>query len=269
MMRLLLALLALLCVVSTAEAQRKWNGRNIFPDGITFENSDTLSNATNGTFLFGRNDAGTVTLKAADDDATAALTINSGGAAALALDAGGAAAVNVGNTNATSVSICNSAACDTVTIGSNADADTITIGDATDTTVSITDDNWSVTAAGVATFPHVRTTAYSSIAATVDLTKAQAQSAGYFPVSTASGAVIVQIGEAMDAADIGSVKTFIVTATASTNALSFTADGSGVTSVMAVQGGTGDTSSCEDVGDMVRVTITATQKAIAEYFCAD
>src|SRR5205085_11397097 len=36
-------------------------------------------------------------------------------------------------TTATAVSICNSASCDTITIGTNADADSIQIGDASDT----------------------------------------------------------------------------------------------------------------------------------------
>ena len=72
-------------------------------------------------------------------------------AAGVGLDTNGAGALAIGNTNATSVSICNSAACDTISIGNNSDADTITIGDSTDTAVSITDDNWSFTTAGLLT----------------------------------------------------------------------------------------------------------------------
>lgn len=94
----------------------------------------------------------------------ATLTINAGGTVDIqdavtvdSLDTGAGETLAIGNTNATSVSICNSAACDTITIGSNADADTITIGDSLDTGVSITDDNWSVTTAGAATFATVNT----------------------------------------------------------------------------------------------------------------
>lgn len=116
---------------------------------LTLQNSETLSTGTDATFLFGRNDTGTVTITAADDDSTAALTILSGGAAALGLDTGGAAAVNIGNTNATSVSLCNSAACDTIEIGTNTDADTITIGEANDN-VAITDAQWSINGSGAA-----------------------------------------------------------------------------------------------------------------------
>jgi hypothetical protein len=52
---------------------------------LIFANSERITNDTNGQFNFGRNDAGTVTLTANDDDATAALTILPGGAAALTL----------------------------------------------------------------------------------------------------------------------------------------------------------------------------------------
>ncbi len=77
---------------------------------------------------------------------TGAITV----AAGTGLDTNGAGALTVGNTNATSVSVCNSAACDTLTLGTNADADTITIGEANDD-VSITDANWSISAAGLIT----------------------------------------------------------------------------------------------------------------------
>lgn len=51
--------------------------------GVTLENSETISNGTNGTITLGRNDAGVVTITAADNDATAALTVAPGGAAAM------------------------------------------------------------------------------------------------------------------------------------------------------------------------------------------
>jgi hypothetical protein len=237
--------------------------------GLTLENSESLNAGTDATFDFTRNDAGTVTLTASDNDATAALTVQSGGAAALGLDAGGAAAVNIGNTNATSVSICNAAACDTVTIGSNADADTITIGDATDTTVSITDDNWSVTAAGIATFPHVRRTNGAALsAADVNLTKANIQAASWWSVDTSANAVDVDFGDdaALDAQDIGSKKVFHVTTGHTTQALTVTAGAAGVTTVTTINA-VGTT--CEDAGDMIECTVYATTKVTCVTFCAD
>lgn len=74
---------------------------------LIFTNGESLTNDTDSTFTFHRNDAGTVTLNATDNDSTAALTINSGGAAALTLDTGGAAGLSIGASNASSVTIGN------------------------------------------------------------------------------------------------------------------------------------------------------------------
>ena len=60
---------------------------------IAGENGETINNATDGTFDFTRDDAGTVTITASDDDSTAALTVLPGGAAALTL--GGASTTTV------------------------------------------------------------------------------------------------------------------------------------------------------------------------------
>ncbi|MCH8748853.1 hypothetical protein IH781_03855, partial [Patescibacteria group bacterium] len=49
-------------------------------------------------------------------------------AAGAGIDTNGPGTLDVGATNATVVSICNSAACDTINIGTNADGDTINIG---------------------------------------------------------------------------------------------------------------------------------------------
>jgi hypothetical protein len=67
------------------------------------------------------------------------------------IDRASAGALAIGNATATSVSVCNSAACDTYTLGTNTDADTITIGEANDS-VSLTSANWSITSAGAASF---------------------------------------------------------------------------------------------------------------------
>ncbi|MEZ4210184.1 MAG: tail fiber domain-containing protein [Patescibacteria group bacterium] len=81
------------------------------------------------------------------DNLTAdSLTADTGGvtvAAGQGIDVGSAGALTIGNSTATSLSLCNSAACDTITIGTNADADAITIGEANDTVI-ITSANWSI-----------------------------------------------------------------------------------------------------------------------------
>jgi hypothetical protein len=64
-----------------------------FADPITLASSDSINNATDATFDFTRDDAGTVTITASDDDATAALTVLPGGAAAMTI--GGASTTNI------------------------------------------------------------------------------------------------------------------------------------------------------------------------------
>ncbi len=66
---------------------------------LTLANSETIANSTNSQFTFGRNDAGTVTLTAADNDATAALSILPGGAAALTLGGSSTTAVTLTTDN--------------------------------------------------------------------------------------------------------------------------------------------------------------------------
>lgn len=172
----------------------------------------------------------------------------------------------VGNTTSTAVSVCNSAACDTVTLATNTDADAITIGDTLDTT-AINSALWSITGPGVATFAHQRSTiAAAATAAAVDLTPALFRASGVFLADTTSNAVDFEVDGALDAADLGTVKHFIVTV-GGTNAITFTADGAGVTAVTTIQQGVG--ASCEDVGDMIRVTVVGTGSAIAETYCAD
>lgn len=74
----------------------------------------------------------------------------SGSILGSAIDQSSAGALTIGNTTATSLSLCNSTACDTITIGTNADADTITIGDSTDG-FSINSTGLNVTTAGAIT----------------------------------------------------------------------------------------------------------------------
>lgn len=77
-------------------------------------------------------------------------------ATGMGLDSTGALVIGAGAT--TSTSICNTATCDTLTLGNNADADTITIGDAANdtttlngATVAIDSGDWDITSAGVVT----------------------------------------------------------------------------------------------------------------------
>jgi hypothetical protein len=63
--------------------------------GVGLSNSESISNGTNGTLTLGRNDAGIVTVTAADDDATAALTVLPGGAAAMILGGASMTALTV------------------------------------------------------------------------------------------------------------------------------------------------------------------------------
>lgn len=81
---------------------------------------DNWSVNTSGAATFASVDAGSGTIQ------------TTGSVFGNAFDRSSAGALTIGNTNATSISLCNSAACDTISIGTNADADSITIGDATD-----------------------------------------------------------------------------------------------------------------------------------------
>lgn len=80
-----------------------------------------------------------------DVDATGDITVS----ASKGLDTNASGALQIAKTNATSLDLCNSAACDTISIGNLAttDADVITIGDVLDTT-SINSTGWSITGAG-------------------------------------------------------------------------------------------------------------------------
>ena len=113
---------------------------------------------------------GTATFTSTVDMSNATLTtgaITTGGAVTTNTITGASATtLALGNTISTAASICNSAACDTITIGTNTDADTITIGDSTDTAVSITDDNWSVSTTGVGTFVSLATNTIAGGSAT-------------------------------------------------------------------------------------------------------
>lgn len=67
----------------------------ISSSALTLQNSETLDTSTNSTFTLGRNDAGTVTLTAKDNNSVADLTVLPGGAAALTLGGSSTTSVTV------------------------------------------------------------------------------------------------------------------------------------------------------------------------------
>lgn len=199
---------------------------------------------------------------------TSGALANSGTMTTDAVAGATATTMALGNTTSTAVSICNSAACDTITIGTNADADTITIGDSTDTAVSITDDNWSISTGGIAKFAHLRAVNGTTFtAADPNPSKATLQAADFFLVDTTANAVDLDFANdaALDAADIGSSWTFVVSA-GGTNNLTVTPGASGVTTVTSITvTGTG----VEDPGDMIVCTAYATTKITCLSYGAD
>ncbi|MEP7162243.1 MAG: hypothetical protein ABI747_00555, partial [Candidatus Moraniibacteriota bacterium] len=100
-------------------------------------------------------DTGGVTIAASQSYTGAgAVTLSSASASALTLNSGTTGTINIGtDASAETINIGNTgAAVKTIAIGNNSQANTITIGDASATSVSITDNNWSITTGGVASF---------------------------------------------------------------------------------------------------------------------
>ncbi len=156
--------------ISTSGTAGPWtlSGNSLFPDattsnllvGSTTVADDigklTVSGTKVGKALAVLNDTGTdQNILTASASGVTVFNLNRSGsllvAAAQGLDTLTAGALAIGNTTATSVSLCNSAACDTLSLGTNTDADTITIGEANDD-VSLTDAQWSISAAGAGSF---------------------------------------------------------------------------------------------------------------------
>jgi hypothetical protein len=111
---------------------------------LILSNAETITNGTDGTVTFSRNDSGAVTLLAADDDANAALTVSSGGTGTLTLDAGGIGAIVAGSADVTSF---------TVTTDSTGDAEVVLPNDSIGT-AEILDDTilaGNIATGGVAT----------------------------------------------------------------------------------------------------------------------
>ncbi|MFH1111504.1 MAG: hypothetical protein V1712_00340 [Patescibacteria group bacterium] len=108
-----------------------------------------------------------------------------------------------------------------------------------------------------------RPTNYATIAASAELTKANLQSASFFPVDTNGGAVDVDL-VAMDAGDVGRELTFYLIANTPAGAMTVTS-GTGMT-VITIAAGVGAT---EDAGDLIKCTITTTAKATCLTYGAD
>lgn len=130
-----------------------------------------------------------------------AVTLSSGAATALTLNSGTTGTINIGtDASAETINIGNTgAAAKIIAIGNNSQANTITIGDASATTVSITDNNWSVTAGGVASFVSgttigSQTFTTNNIADSGALTIASGGSAA-LTLNSASGRVAVATGD--------------------------------------------------------------------------
>jgi hypothetical protein len=120
-------------------------------DAALVDTNDAVSTAITGT---GALNSGSITSGFGSIDTGADNITTTGSVFANDYDRTTAGALTFGNTNATSVSVCNSAACDTITLGTNADADSITIGDASDT-VALNATNWSITSGGAGTFASI------------------------------------------------------------------------------------------------------------------
>ncbi len=95
-----------------------------------------------------------------------AVTLSSAAASVLTIDSGTTGTINIGtDASAETINIGNTgAAIKSILIGNNSQANTITIGDASTTTLSLTDNNWSISAAGViSTSGNISTTGSGTI----------------------------------------------------------------------------------------------------------
>ena len=131
---------------------------------ITIATGTVTTSGTSGAVNINSGASNTNTLS------TGAITIQSGaittsgtsGNVGLEVGTGGTlGTINIGNATAAPINIGTAATAKTIQIGNAAVANTITIGNASATGVSITDDNWSITAAGAGTFVSVTSPTYT------------------------------------------------------------------------------------------------------------
>ncbi len=155
--------------------------KTIGSTGLVFSGAATdITTGTGEDLIVIANGAGIINLN--DSVATGSLTVSG-----TSLTATSATTITLGSTGA-----------DTIILG-NAGADTITIGNVASTGVSITDNNWSVTAAGVASFVSgtaigSQTFTTNNIADSGALTIASGGSAA-LTLNSASGRVAVATGD--------------------------------------------------------------------------
>lgn len=122
----------------------------------------------------------------------------------------------------------------------------------------------------ISEFRMIRFTATRSgvdYAASADLLKSELYAKQVFLVSTLAGAVDLDFGNdaAFSPEDIGAEWKFIVTA-GGTNALTVTAGASGITTLTVVDS---DGTTCEDVGDVIRVIVRSNTAGTVVTQCAD
>ncbi len=124
----------------------------IVAGNLAFGATTRITSTGVGTFITGTV-IGSQTFTTNNIADSGALTIATGTASDLTLNSGTTGTINIGtDASAETINIGNTgAAVKTILIGNAAQANTITIGSASATNVSITDDNWSITAAGVLT----------------------------------------------------------------------------------------------------------------------
>lgn len=103
--------------------------------------------------------------------------------------------------------------------------------------------------------------------ASADITRAELYSKSFFKVDTRGGAVDLDFANdlALDSSDIGA-EWFFCVGEGGSNALTVTAGASGVTTVKVVDA---DGTTCEDVGDCIRMIAYSTTQATAFTQCAD
>jgi hypothetical protein len=186
----------------------------------------------------------------------AALSTNGGGGAAPVT---GGAATGTGTGGLASLTGGASGGASGTAGGATVDAGAATGGTAAPVLIGETNASYSRVTSAV-----VRPESGTAISASAELTKAALQTAMFWSVNTTGGAVDVDLASAaMDAADVGSRKTFAITA--GTNALTVTA-GTGITTVttIATLG-----AACEDVGDFIECLVTSTSTATCVATCAD
>ncbi len=194
--------------------------------------------------------------------ATVALNIGNGSGAYAEIDLGsgsGTHTINIAGTGATSSDTINigtgGTAADTIHLGDAAVASTITVGNSAATGVSITDDNWSISSAGVANFVSVGATSAGTGAFTT-LSSTGVTTIGNNSATVAINSSDWDINATGDMTNIGAVTidgNFIQSAASISSAITATAStlSTGVIALV-------DTTSSANVGNAIAQSIAMT-----------